>query len=73
LRASAARSAEARTELPKIDSRDLVLMAQQCPRSAGLGKPLRLVDQGEYIRKPVSVIVTNAGIAVIEQFDLRVP
>jgi hypothetical protein len=37
-----------------------------------MGKPLRLVDLGAYRRKTtsvISVIVTNAGIAVVEQFD----
>ena len=37
------------------------------------GKPLRLVDCGGYRREPTSVVVTGAGIAVVEVYGLRVP
>src|SRR6516225_619010 len=42
LRAAAARSAEARMEGPKMLSRGLVPMAEECASLAGIGKPLQL-------------------------------
>ena len=42
LRAAAARSAEARMEGPKMVSRDLVPMPEECASLAGTGKPLQL-------------------------------
>jgi hypothetical protein len=48
-------------------------MAQGCPRSAGIGKPLRLVDCGGDRREPTSAVITGTGIAVVEQFDRRMP
>ena len=91
---------------PQMTSRDLVPMAEECPRSSEMGKPLRLVDFGghrgytligeserilphavqrrfemsssgaliaatEGSTRPTSVVLTNAGIAVVEQYDLR--
>jgi hypothetical protein len=38
-----------------------------------MGKPLSLVDCGGDRREPTSVVVTGAGIAIVETFDLRVP
>jgi hypothetical protein len=48
-------------------------MAQGCSRSAGIGKPLRLVDCGGDRREPTSVVITGTGIAVVEVYGLRVP
>jgi hypothetical protein len=54
-------------------SRDLVLMAQQCPRPTAVGKPHALWIRVGIGRKTTSEVVTNAGIATVEQYDLRMP
>jgi hypothetical protein len=69
LRASLARSAECRTELPKRYSRDFVLILRECAGRVGVGKPLQIADLASY-RVYVQQLPTHLYSLLRAQVDI---